>query len=78
MEKLYKEEDIKNTQHIISNLCYTSVHGWYVRNNGHRVKMKMTPIKVSCICSDPSHMKSETERRQHVSEAARNDMKMVI
>ena len=52
-------------------------YGLYVRNNGHKVKMKMTPIKVSGICSDPSHMKRETEKRQHVSEP-RNDMKMVI
>lgn len=29
------------------------------------------------MCSDPSHMKRETEKRQHVSEE-RNDMKMVI
>ena len=56
--------------------CYTRI--WFVLcNNGHKVKMKMTPIKVSYICSDPSHMKRETERRQHVSDVW-NDMKMVI
>lgn len=49
MEKLYREDDIKNATSFCLKCRSIPTYGLYAGINGHKVKMKMTPINVSYV-----------------------------